>query len=56
MQEELQPLSDDLIQRCLSMGPWEHNGKPLWHRMLDFAMDAGNLHILSLLSPARMLR
>ena len=41
MQEQLHPLSDELIQRCLSMGPWEYNGKPLWHRLLDFAMDAG---------------
>ena len=41
MQEQLHPLSDELIQRCLSIGPWEYNGKPLWHRLLDFAMDAG---------------
>ena len=41
MQEQLQPLTDELIQRCLSIGPWEYNGKPLWHRILDFAMDAG---------------
>ena len=41
MQEQLQPLTDDLIQRCMNTGPWEFNGKPLWHRILDFAMDAG---------------
>ena len=41
MREQLQPLRDELIQRCLSIGPWEYNGKPLWHRILDFAMDAG---------------
>ncbi|CAL5218657.1 g361 [Coccomyxa viridis] len=41
MREQLQPLRDELIQRCMSTGPWEYNGKPLWHRILDFAMDAG---------------
>ena len=41
MQEQLQPLTDELIQRCMSIGPWEYNGKPLWHRILDFAMHAG---------------
>ena len=39
--EVLRPLTDALIRRCLSMGPWEFNGKPLWHRVLDFALDAG---------------
>ena len=39
--EALRPLTDTLIRRCLAMGPWEFNGKPLWHRVLDFAMDAG---------------
>ncbi len=39
--EVLRPLTDDLIRRCLAMGPWEFNGKPVWHRVLDFAMDAG---------------
>lgn len=39
--EVLRPLSDALIRRCLSTGPWEFNGKPLWHRVLDFALDAG---------------
>ena len=37
----LEPLSDDLIRRCLAVGPWDHNGKPLWHRLLDWAVDAG---------------
>ena len=37
----LRPLTDDLIRRCLATGPWEFNGKPLWHRVLDFALDAG---------------
>lgn len=49
MQEQLQPLTDELIQRCLSMGPWEHNGKPLWHRILDFAMDAGEHRISTII-------
>ena len=39
--EVLHPLTDDLIRRCLATGPWEFNGKPLWHRVLDFALDAG---------------
>ena len=39
--EVLRPLTDDLIRRCLAAGPWEFNGKPLWHRVLDFALDAG---------------
>lgn len=41
MQEQLHPLTDELIQRCIRVGPWEYDGKPLWHRILDFAMDAG---------------
>ena len=41
MRKQLRPLTDALIQRCMGMGPWEHDGKPLWHRLLDFAMDAG---------------
>lgn len=48
MREQLQPLTDDLIQRCMSTGPWEYNGKPLWHRILDFAMDAGEHKMLQL--------
>ena len=39
----LEPLSDGLIRRCLAVGPWDHNGKPLWHRLLDWAVDAGAL-------------
>ncbi|EIE25916.1 DUF185-domain-containing protein [Coccomyxa subellipsoidea C-169] len=35
--ELLEPLTDDLIQQCLAVGPWEHNGKPVWHRLLDWA-------------------
>ncbi|CAL8470142.1 g9684 [Coccomyxa elongata] len=42
VEETLQPLSDDLIQQCLAVGPWEHNGKPFWHRLLDWAVDAGS--------------
>lgn len=41
VEEVLQPLSDELIQQCLGVGPWEHNGKPFWHRLLDWAVDAG---------------
>ena len=36
-----EPLNEDLIRRCLAVGPWDHNGKPLWHRLLDWAVDAG---------------
>ena len=39
--EVMEPLTDDLIQRCLAVGPWEHNGKPLWHRLLDWAVEPG---------------
>lgn len=42
VEEVLQPLSDELIQQCLSVGPWEHNGRPFWHRLLDWAVDAGD--------------
>lgn len=43
--EVLEPLSDALIQRCLGVGPWDHNGKPMWHRLLDWAVDAGVLRL-----------
>jgi hypothetical protein len=39
--EVLEPLNDELIRRCLAIGPWEHNGKPLWHRLLDWAVEPG---------------
>jgi hypothetical protein len=41
LSEVLQPLEDNLIRACLAVGPWEYNGKPLWHRLLDYAVDAG---------------
>ncbi len=40
-EELLEPLTDDLIQQCLAVGPWEHNGKPVWHRLLDWAVGEG---------------
>ena len=45
-EEILQPLTDVLIQQCLEVGPWEHNGKPVWHRLLDWALGEGVLCFL----------
>ena len=36
LQEELEPLEDGLIRRCLRAGDWASGGKSLWHRALDF--------------------
>ena len=36
MREELEPLVDGLIRRCLRAGDWATGGKLLWHRMLGF--------------------
>ena len=56
MREQLQPLTDELIQRCMSIGPWEYNGKPLWHRILDFAMHAGKPAVSRLYSGMQRCR
>lgn len=39
--EILQPLTDELIQQSLAVGPWEYHGKPVWHRLLDWAVGEG---------------
>ena len=38
LREELEPLEDGLIRRCLHAGDWASGGKSLWHRLLDFAV------------------
>ncbi|KAK9825352.1 hypothetical protein WJX81_001851 [Elliptochloris bilobata] len=38
LREELEPLQDGLVGRCLRVGDWASGGKSLWHRLLDFAV------------------
>ena len=55
LREELEPLEDGLIRRCLRAGDWASGGKSLWHRMLDFLVGEPGACRLLLLRSMRLL-
>lgn len=56
LREELEPLEDRLIRRCLRAGDWASGGKSLWHRMLDFLVGEPGACPFLLMRSMRLLR